>query len=772
MIAEANTPFMLDQQQMKPGDQILFLFTLFGGMLLSLGGSHLTLSFFDQVIFSWLMFGGGALITALVLIKIYRLARRNENIKQLIAERTKDLEKSMERFKLMTENMSDWIWEIDSRGLFTSCIGNMEPIMGYSSEEIVGTSVFDHISPENIQQFKSSIGGVLSVGARFNNLEHWSITKNGKRVCLSSNGVPLYNKDGVLLGFRGATKDITGEKIAEEELKKAKNEAEAANDAKSSFLASMSHEIRTPMNAVIGMSGLLLEMQQPPEQREYTKLIQKSADSLLTIINDILDFSKIEAGKMDLEKIDFNLRTMLEDICDILASRIREKRLEFISFVDPRIPPILKGDPNRLRQILTNLISNAIKFTDEGEVALHVNLISREKDGTVKLNFIVQDTGIGIPVEKIAKLFKPFTQADDSTARRYGGTGLGLAISRQLLELMGGEIKVESVEGKGTTCNIILSLEAQPEVVQYLDPDAIEEALRESPILSVDDNETNRQVLSGMLDYWKCTHDEASEATEAMEKLRTAALAGKPFRIVLLDMMMPGIDGVTLGKMILEDPLLQHTLLVIMSSIGKLGDTQKMMKAGYAAYLTKPIKHSQLYDSLLQLVGQKQKNMGENNHPAIHAHSPLQQPGSKSHILVVEDNPISRKLALKLLTNAGYQADGVCNGFEALTALQKKSYTLVLMDVQMPGLDGLEATRKIREIEQEKTNQTCKLKAKNSIPIIAMTAGAMSHDRRECFQAGMNDYVSKPIKPDLLYKTINRWLKGQGSKDQKKAISI
>jgi PAS domain S-box-containing protein len=628
----------------------------------------------------------------------------------------------------------------DGATLFINPAG--EQTTGYRAKELVGRNWWQTFYPgESYRQVEQLFhdfeqGNVLDY-------EMVLTTKSGEQRTIAWNSLNRFDTAGQLVEIIGFGHDVTARKHIEAELHRAKESAEAASRLKSEFLATMSHEIRTPLNGVIGMTGLLLDAELAAEPRQYAEMIRRSGEALLTIINDILDFSKIEVNKLTLEYSDFDLRVMVEDVLELLAERAYSKGLELVYRLEAGLPTWVGGDPGRVRQVLTNLVGNAVKFTDRGEVVVHVTLAAETVDDAL-LHVAVTDTGIGIPHDVQARLFQAFSQADSSTTRQYGGTGLGLAISKRLVELMGGTIGVESTPGQGSTFwfTVRLGKRLAPPNRGAVDLTALQEVR----VLCVDNHPTTRVVLEAQLSAWGMRVDGVADGPSALDCLRTAHRSADPYAVAILDAHLPEMDGRAVARAIKADPALAAVRLILLTSVGDRGQRDDAQRAEWSAYLPKPIRQSQLSDCMAMVLGHASTPSATRltTRPILReALAPI-----PSRVLVVEDNVVNQKVAVGLLEKLGCRVDVAANGREAVTMLVQLAYDMILMDCQMPEMDGFAATAAIREREASTGHH---------VPIIAMTANAMQGDRERCLTAGMDDYLAKPIAADALYAVMAQW---------------
>jgi PAS domain S-box-containing protein len=679
------------------------------------------------------------------------------------------LRESQERYRRITNAVTDYIYTVRfDNGCPVETIHSAASVAvsGYMPEELIADPylwikmVYPADRDVVCRQVSQCVSGQDAVP-----LEHRIIRKDSTMRWVESTLVRHLDLQGKLLSYDGLLRDITERKEAEEQLNKALVDAEtlnahleeqtayankmvvqaeAANIAKSEFLANMSHEIRTPMNGVIGMTGLLLDTKLTDEQRQFAEIIRSSGESLMVVINDILDFSKIEAGKLEIETLDFDIRDLLEDFSGMMAVRAQQKGLEFLCAANPDVPSYLRGDPGRLRQILTNLTGNAVKFTDKGEVSVTVTVMAK-MDSDAMLRFSVHDTGIGIPADKTGMLFNKFTQVDTSTTRKYGGTGLGLAISKQLAEKMGGQIGVNSEEGQGTEFWFTVRLALQP------DKDCVRRISTQicgKRILVVDDNATNRKILITRLTSWGAFVAESPDGASALNAMLQASETQKPFDVVIADMQMPGMDGLMLGRAIKADERLKETCLIMMTSLSQQGNSDELAAIGFAACLTKPVRTSDMYTLLTAAMAGIPKQAESPQVVKLDPDSSINHAASR--ILLAEDNITNQLVAITMLRKLGYRVDAVANGQEVITSLRTLPYDLVLMDCQMPEMDGYEAARAIRGGALGVPDP--------QVPIIAITASTQRNARGRCIEAGMNDYLSKPVQMQELAAILNQWL--------------
>jgi len=658
----------------------------------------------------------------------------------------KALKDSEEKYRNILASIEDGYFEVDNKGRLQFFNDAMAKIIGYPEKDLLGMGIDQYMDNKNIQKVYKTYNVIFHEEKSRKDLQYEITQQDGSKRSVESSVSLIRNLENKIIGFRGIARDITERKRVEAELRHAKKAAEAASQAKSEFLANMSHEIRTPMNGVLGMYNLLLGTDMTDVQTDYVETGKRSAEALLHVINDILDFSKIEAGKLDIEIIDFDLRKSIEEIVTLPAIQAHTKGLEFIYEVGNDVPTLLKGDPGRLRQIIMNLCTNAIKFTHQGEVVFRTSLVEENKSWA-KLYFSVQDTGIGISSKDQKRLFSSFEQVDASTTRKYGGTGLGLAISKKLVELMGGEISIKSTRGKGATFWFTCIFDKQKEVALKTNVFEDIHSIQDKRILIVDDNQTNLIVLSGYLQHWGCSCDTALSAEMGLSLMRAVAKAKAPYDLVISDMLMPQMDGAQFGRLIKSDPDLKSSQMIMLTSQGLRGDASEMRAIGFDAYLNKPVRRSLLYDCLITVINKKvDEKLTAPPKQIVTSYSISEEKRRRLKILLAEDNMVNQKVALALLKKFGLQVDAVNNGKLAVQALEKKDYNIVLMDIQMPEMDGICATKIIRDPDSNVKN--------HEVLIIAMTAHAMKGDKEMCLKAGMDDYISKPIRPESLLKVI------------------
>ena len=767
-----------------------------------------------------------------------------------LKESLDSLSKSEARFRDIAESMSDCIWEVDKNGVYTYCSEKVKDLLGYSAKEVVGKTPFDFMHPDDKERIGAIFSKIVKEKRPIRNRENWNLTKDGQMVCLLTNGIPILDEKGGLTGYRGVDSDITERKQAEEELSETNHQleyaieqanemalmAEAANMAKSEFLANMSHEIRTPMNSVLGFSDMLLDTDLDEEQSDYVATVKRSGESLLSLINDILDFSKIEAGRLDFEEIEFDLELLAYDVCELIRPKIESKPIEVLCRIGDNVPAMVKGDPTRYRQVITNLMGNAPKFTESGEIELSLE-VEEEDEDRVLIHARIRDTGIGVPEDKLATIFDPFQQADGSTTRKYGGTGLGLSICKKISGLMEGDVWAQSPadcplpacafphlsacvhaqagadrsiddcrlrDGKPATKNQKpeTSNEERGSVFHFtawLKKAEKVEVKRAAPVslagkkvLIVDDNQRNLEILTHILKSAKMDVVALSQGKEVLPALQEVMETGKLFDLCISDIQMPEMSGYEVAKKIREyeaqlairnpQPATRTFLLALSSLMER--DAKKCEDAGFDGFLSKPVRRKKLIKMIQRLLGNERTAEKKSIQSKIATQHSIKEEAKQSvRILLAEDNLVNQKLATLMLKKAGYKVEVANNGkvaFEKYTS-SPDDFDLIFMDIQMPEMDGLEATGEIRKWEGELKKGSSKLTAHSSeptakgkqnlsaisyqlsarserVPIVAMTANTMKGDREICLEAGMDDYITKPIRRELVFEVIEKWV--------------
>ena len=681
-----------------------------------------------------------------------------------------------ESFRVYLEYAPDGVYMADLEGNFLYGNRKCEEIIGYRREELIGKSFLElNILPEKSLNKAAQLLQANMEGKSTGPDEIELVSKEGQHISVEINTSVVQSLgQRMVLAF---VRDITARKLDEANLVEANRhleeataranelatQAEAANRAKSEFLANMSHEIRTPMNGIIGMTELLLGTDVTKEQRDYLETLNTSSDYLLNLINDILDLSRIESGRLELEEIDFDLRTTLEGAARALSPKAHEKGLELICHIAPDVPTAVAGDPGRLRQVILNFTGNAIKFTEKGQVVIGAKT-EKEEEISTTLHFTVADTGIGILPDKLEMIFESFRQVDSSVTRRYGGTGLGLTISKQIVRMMNGRVWVESEPGKGSVFHFTVPFTlSRAEIRKPVSPDAIN--IAGTRALIVDDNALNRQIYREMVSKWGLIHGEAQDGEGALEEVKRAFESGEPYRLMLLDFQMPGMDGFELAEKVIKSPYGAGLEIIGLTSSGQPGDAERCRKMGISGYLQKPARMAELFDAILMVLGRR-----TDDPPSLVTRHRVQDARKTFYILLAEDNPINRKVAFEVLKKRGHRVTMVANGLEALKAFEREPFDLILMDVQMPEMDGFAATREIRKLEASPGSSIAD--RRSPIPIVAMTAHALKGDREKCLEAGMDDYVSKPVKAEVLYRVIENLVSTREKDDDVRATAF